>query len=329
MGELEQSVTSMQRFTASEWRTLNWFVRWLIMVRAPVLVMTLSSGLAGVLLALQAGPVQWTVALVILLGLTFAHATNNLLNDWVDHATGVDKDNYFRQRYGTHVLEDLLVAKHVMALVILGTALIAVAAAVYLVLVSPVTENVMLLTAIGAIFVLFYTWPLKHLALGELSVLLVWGPLMTGGTFYVLTQTISFEVVLVSLLAGIGPTLVIFGKHIDKISDDTNKGVNTLPVVLGTRRSLIATRLLLLGLAICLLLAIVIFKFYALAICALAIPRARQLNKVLAKPAPASKPSDYPDNVWPLWYSASAFGFVRVFGLALLAGLTLQLFVPA
>jgi 1,4-dihydroxy-2-naphthoate octaprenyltransferase len=318
----------MQRVTAAQWRTLNWLVRWLIMVRAPVLVMTLSSGLAGVLLALQVGSVSWPMAVVILLGLTFAHATNNLLNDWVDHATGVDKGNYFRQRYGTHVLEDLLVTKKNMALVILGTASIAAAAGVYLMLVSPVATNVMLLTAIGAVFVLFYTWPLKHLALGELSVLLVWGPLMTAGTFYVLTETISLEVLLVSLLAGIGPTLVIFGKHIDKIADDTNKGVNTLPVVLGMKRSLLVTRLLLGWLAVCLLLAILVFEFYALAVCLLAVPRAWQLNQVLARPAPRDKPAAYPETIWPLWYSASAFGFVRVFGVTLLVGLGLQLLMP-
>ena len=32
---------------------------------------------------------------------------------------------------------------------------------------------------------LFYTWPLKYIGLGELAVILVWGPLMIGGGYYV------------------------------------------------------------------------------------------------------------------------------------------------
>src|SRR2546430_10339218 len=32
----------------------------------------------------------------------------------------------------------------------------------------------------GAVFVLFYTYPLKYIGLGEVAVILVWGPLMIG-----------------------------------------------------------------------------------------------------------------------------------------------------
>ena len=46
-------------------------------------------------------PLQATV-----LGLMFAHATNNLLNDYTDSRRGIDRDNYYRNQYGVHVLED-------------------------------------------------------------------------------------------------------------------------------------------------------------------------------------------------------------------------------
>ena len=39
-------------------------------------------------------------------------------------------------------------------------------------------SGAIVLFAVGVAFVLLYTWPLKYLALGELSVLVVWGPLM-------------------------------------------------------------------------------------------------------------------------------------------------------
>ena len=63
---------------------------------------------------------------------------------------------------------------------------------------------------------LFYTWPLKYIGLGELAVIIVWGPLMIGGGYYVITGQWSWKVVLASLPYALGPTTVIFGKHIDK-----------------------------------------------------------------------------------------------------------------
>lgn len=39
---------------------------------------------------------------------------------------------------------------------------------------------------------------------------------------------------------------------------------------------------------------------------------------------PAERPEDYPENIWPLWFVASAFAFSRRFGILFLAGLILD-----
>jgi 1,4-dihydroxy-2-naphthoate octaprenyltransferase len=39
---------------------------------------------------------------LVTVGLTLAHATNNMLNDYVDWAKGVDQKDYFRIKYGSH-----------------------------------------------------------------------------------------------------------------------------------------------------------------------------------------------------------------------------------
>ena len=46
---------------------------------------------------------------------------------------------------------------------------------------------------------LFYTWPLKYIGLGEIAVLLVWGPLMIGGGYFVITGVWDWNVVLAGL----------------------------------------------------------------------------------------------------------------------------------
>ena len=93
--------------------------------------------------------------------------------------------------------------------------------------------------ALAGLFIsVFYVAPpirLKHIGLGEPGVFIVWGPLMTGGTFFVATGEIPGWVWIASLPYAILVTTVLFGKHIDKIEADTKKGVRTLPVILGER----------------------------------------------------------------------------------------------
>ena len=48
--------------------------------------------------------------------------------------------------------------------------------------------EVIILFAFGALVLLFYTWPLKHIALGELSIFLMWGPIMVSGVYLVLSK---------------------------------------------------------------------------------------------------------------------------------------------
>jgi 1,4-dihydroxy-2-naphthoate octaprenyltransferase len=88
----------------------------------------------------------------------------------------------------------------------------------------------------GIIFLLFYTWPLKYIGLGEITVVFVWGPLMIGGAYYVTSNgSWNWDIILLSLVYAIGPTSVIFGKHIDKLDKDQEKKVYTLPVLIGEK----------------------------------------------------------------------------------------------
>ena len=85
-----------------------------------------------------------------------------------------------------------------------------------------------------------YTAPplrLKKHGLGEPTVLVVWGPLMVGGTYYAATGQIPGAIVLASLPYALLCTTVLMGKHIDKIPWDGPDGTHTLPVILGEARA--------------------------------------------------------------------------------------------
>jgi len=318
-----RALDQMPKLSQSEWQTLDPVAKWLIACRASVLFMTFTAAALGGLMAWRAGAFQWDLWLATVLGLMFAHATNNLLNDYTDSRRGIDKDNYYRNQYGVHVLEDGLMSEGQFWRYLGITAGIALALGGWLISQrSGLTLNLM---AAGAFFVLFYTWPLKYYGLGEPAVLMVWGPLMVGGSYYVLAGDWSWDVTWLSLMFALGPTTVLFGKHTDKLEADRAKGVNTLPVILGEKLSrycvigMILTQYLLSA-------ALVLAGSFgwALLLVMINLPELPRLIKVFRQPKPEGAPGDYPDNIWPLWFSAHAFGHTRRFTSLFLAGVVLD-----
>src|SRR5512134_1336218 len=219
----------------SEWDQLDMISRWLISTRAAVLIMTfISAALAGIF-ALRDGAFSFGPWLALTFGLIMAHASNNIFNDYTDFVRGVDKDNYYRTMYGAQPIASGLMTKRQHLTYFVVTGLLALAAGLYLIFINANDPLIWILLASGAFFVLFYTWPLKGLGLGEVAVLVVWGPLMIGGGYYTVTGQWDWNVVLAGLPYAIGATTVIFGKHIDKLVDDKGKRIFTLPVLMGEK----------------------------------------------------------------------------------------------
>jgi len=318
---LQQALTAVPHVSIVQWRASSWLVRWLISARASVLVMTFSVAALGGLLA-QFSAVQFDglAWLGCLIGLLLAHAANNQLNDLTDSARGIDEGNYFRTRYGAHVLEDGLLSRKALWRYIGITGGLALLIGLWLV--ARVGGAVMAPLVLGGLFLVFYTWPLKHWGLGELAVLLVWGPLMTGGAYLVSTGNWSWKVAVVGTVFALGPTTVIFGKHIDKLPFDQAKGVATLPVRLGAHASLLAVRIMTILQYVATVALVIIgsLPWPVLAI-ALALPKAWRMVHVYSQDAPSECPPEFPETAWPLWYVAFAFDHTRAFGLLFLLGL--------
>ncbi|HSL28597.1 MAG TPA: prenyltransferase [Anaerolineales bacterium] len=306
-----------------EWERLDVISKWLISTRAAVLVMTfISAALAG-LFAWRDGAFTFLPWLALTLGLILAHASNNIFNDYTDFVRGVDKDNYYRNIYGAQPVASGLMTKRQHLTYFVVTVLIAFVLGLYLAFYTGFSATTWVLIGLGAFFLLFYTWPLKGMALGEIAVLIVWGPLMIGGGYYVLTQQWSWNVVLASLPYVLGVTTVIFGKHIDKLDMDKAKRIHTLPVVIGEK----ASRYAVLGMMI----ASYLITFYLIAIrfftpvmliILLALPSLLKIYPIFLKPKPAARPEGQIG--WPLYFVGYAFYNNRTFGSLFMLGLLID-----
>jgi 1,4-dihydroxy-2-naphthoate octaprenyltransferase len=153
-------------------------------------------------------------------------------------------------------------------------------------------------------------------------VILVWGPLMIGGTYFVVTGTWDWTPVFVGIPYALGATTVIFGKHIDKLADDRTRGIHTLPVLMGetaARWTLIAM-VALMYLTVVYLVATGALTPVVLVVF-LALPKARAALAIFTKPRPTERPEYWPKLAWPLYFVRMAFVHNRRFGLLLLLGL--------
>ncbi len=311
------------RISKEEWNELDLISRWLISSRAVVLVMTfLSAAFAG-LFAFRAGDFHLRPWLLVTIGLILAHATNNFLNDYMDFSRGVDKDNYYRSQYGPQPLVHGLMSKKELLAYAAVTGLLSAACGVALILIQG--GLTVYLMAAGAFFVIFYTWPLKYVALGEVAVLITWGPLMIGGGYYAITGSWDWTVVIASLPYALGVTGVIFGKHIDKFEMDQERGIHTLPVVIGEKTArFILLSLLILQYAFTFYLIVDGYFTPAMIIVLMALPVLREIWPMFQGPKPEEKPEDFPD-VWPNYFVAAAFQHNRRFGTWFLLGIMVDI----
>ncbi len=323
VGMWGKALRGIPRLDKTEWKKLDVIARWLIATRAAVLIMTfLSAAIAGIL-AVRDGHFNAADWIVMMIGLVMSHATNNLLNDLTDYRRGVDKDNYFRTQYGPQPLESGFMTTRELLVYAGITGGIALACGLYLVAVRGWLALILL--AAGAFFVLFYTWPLKYIGMGELAVLLVWGPLMVGGGYFVTTGLWNWNVLLAGLPYALGVTTVIFGKHIDKYREDQTKGIHTVPVIIGEKagRYTVMAMFALQYLSVIYLVAIRFFSPVMLVVL-ISLTLVPRVWAMYSRPKPETRPESYPADAWPLWFVAMAFEHNRRFGLWFLFGLIVE-----
>lgn len=308
--------------------------KWLVITRAAVFSMTVTSGLIGGLLAIGAQQltaevtVNWALLGLAIVGLVVAHAANNMINDYFDLEGGVDTDDYVRALYAPHPILSGWVTKRQLGTAILLTNAIDLAIMLFL-----VTQRGPLVAAfaLGGLFVsVFYVAPpirLKHIGLGEPGVFVVWGPLMVVGTFFIATGEIPGWAWVGSLPYAILVTTVLFGKHIDKIEADTKKGVRTMPVLLGEARARRVAQVLMVAfypIVTGAVLAGWIGPWVLLVV--LGIPRLLSVLRTFNAPRPEVAPHSYVG--WPLWFVGAAFIHTRRAGGLLVLGLLLNAFLP-
>lgn len=306
-----------------EGRPLDLVSKWLVLTRAAVLPMTITAGAVAALLAVRRPGFDAGLLVLALVGITLAHVANNLMNDLFDAEVGADTADYPRALYAPHPVLSGMISRRGLA-----AASLAVNVADLGILMTLAVERgwpILVFGLGGFVLSVAYTAPplrLKKRGLGEPDVLVVWGPLMVGGTYYAAVGHVTWEVILASLPYGLLCTAVLMGKHIDKAPYDEPLGIRTLPVRLGETRARHVTQWMMAGFYV---LAVACVAARALPwpslVVVLGLPTLVKVWRPFRQPRPAAPPERWP--IWPLWFAGIAFVHTRRAGALLVLGLAI------
>ena len=218
---------------------MNVYQNWVLASRPWSFSMTAISISVGSALAAIDGSFSWTLYLLAILAGVFMHAATNLINDYYDVKSGVDFQGVSTGIYRPHpLLEGKLTPRQV---VIEACLLYGIATVIGLYLVSVCGWPLLWIGLIGALASVTYTAPplkYKYIALGELSVFLMWGPLMVMGSYFIQRQVFNVNALLISLPFGLLVALVLLANNIRDINHDRSQGILTLPIAIGQRNGL-------------------------------------------------------------------------------------------
>ncbi len=291
---------------------MNIYRNWFLASRPWSFSMTAISVSVGSALGAIDGTFSWPYYLITLVGTVFLHAATNLINDYYDVKSGVDTREVATAQYRPHPLvEGKLPAEQVK---LAAYTLYGISAMIGIYLAASRGWALLWIGLTGAFASLTYTAPplkYKYSALGEISVFLMWGPLMVISAYFVQRQAFSLNAFWISIPFGALVALVLLANNIRDINHDQNKGILTLAIVLGQQKGLLLYRWLIISAYLAILLMSIFGPLYLWSlIVLLSLPLALRLLRQMLRQVPADADARTAQ-------LDTAFGFLLVLSLAL------------
>ena len=220
----------------------NSLAAWILAVRPYSLGNAVILILVGSALAWTDGSFHWLPALLCLVFAVLMQCTANLVNDLWDYLKGADQpdrlgpDRAFAKGYITFGAMKAGIAAFTVAACAAGLGIL-----VWALRHDMLAWGGWELVAVGVacvIFAYFYTagpWPLAYHGLGDVAVILFFGLVPVGFTYYVQTGTWTWETILTALACGLVIDTMLMVNNFRDREEDARCGKRTVVVFLGAR----------------------------------------------------------------------------------------------
>ncbi len=180
---------------------------------------------------------RWDVFACCIVAVLCLHIAANLLNDYFDFTSGVDTraDEEEADRPGRMLVEGAFTPQGFARGAALALAVAALVAAYLTVVVGPLVPAFYVLAILG---LYYYTAPplkLKARGLGEVMMIIWFGPALVAGVAYVQTGQFPLPLILMGIPIGFLTTAILVANNLRDLEEDAAGGVRTLAHRIGPR----------------------------------------------------------------------------------------------
>jgi 1,4-dihydroxy-2-naphthoate octaprenyltransferase len=204
---------------------------WITASRPKTLWAAFSPVIIGTAMAYGEGKVHWLSAVLAAVGAILIQIGTNFSNDYYDYFRGADK----KERLGPlRVTQAGLVKPETMKRATILVFSLAFASGIYLIYRGG--WPVLIIGLLSILFGILYTagpYPLGYNGLGDIFVLIFFGLVAVGGTYYVQALEINSLVLLAGLSPGLFSTAILTVNNLRDIASDKQAGKKTLVVRFG------------------------------------------------------------------------------------------------
>lgn len=185
--------------------------------------------------------INWWFGIVALLGVIFVHAAGNLISDYFDFKKNIDRKESFGS---SRMLVDGIFQPKII--LIFGLVLLLIGSIIGLILTVFTGIDLLWIGLIGVIGTYFY-YKFKSVALGDLLIFIIYGPLIGLGTAFVMTNDLIWKVLLLNVPVAMLVVNILHANNTRDIKHDAMANIKTQAMILGVKGSKIQYVVLALG----------------------------------------------------------------------------------
>jgi len=206
---------------------------WLLAARPKTLWAGIIPVIVGTIMAFEAGKYHLISFFATLACAVLIQVGTNFANDLLDFQKGADNE----AREGPmRVTQARLVTPHQMKVATITILALAFLVGIYLV--WRAGWPILLIGLLSILFAVLYTGgphPLAYMGLGDIFVLIFFGPVAVGGTYYIFAGHINRAVLLAGFALGMIATAILVVNNLRDVETDRRSGKKTLAVRFGGR----------------------------------------------------------------------------------------------
>ncbi len=172
---------------------------------------------------------NWVLGILSIIGAVIFQISGNLISDYFDYKQGVDREDTFGS--SRLLVNGTFSPKEILQL---GLFFLGLGTGLGLVLFFYTGWPLLVIGGLGFISALFY-YQFKYIALGDFLIFVVYGPLITLGTFYTMTSMIDWSVIWLCIPIGCITVNILHANNTRDIAHDKRAGIRTFAMLIGIK----------------------------------------------------------------------------------------------